>query len=68
MTDAPADIKERPNTTGWRCLYPDIYPLNDLREHDTDGKCWCKPTDDDGLRVHHSMDRREEYENGRKAS
>jgi hypothetical protein len=61
-------MSDNQTTGGWRCLYPDVYPLNDLREHDTEGNCWCDPTDDEGLRVHHSMDRREDYENGRKAS
>ncbi|MDB5848251.1 MAG: hypothetical protein JWP29_2003 [Rhodoferax sp.] len=45
-----------------------VYPLNDLREHEISSTCWCKPTEDDGVMVHHSMDRREEYENGRKPS
>jgi len=45
-----------------------VVPLNDLREH-TAPDCWCKPTEDKGwpdVWVHHSMDRREEYEEGRK--
>lgn len=48
-----------------------VYPLNDFREHETDGKpCWCNPrVEEDGeLVVHNSMDRREEYEQGRKPS
>lgn len=47
-----------------------VYPRNDFRPHETDGKpCWCKPTaNDDGVIVHNSMDRREEYEEGRKPS
>ena len=49
------------------------YPMNDLREHDVDGmSCWCHPQaeecDGGTLIVHNSMDRREEYERGRKAS
>lgn len=45
-----------------------IVPLNDLREHAASKDCWCKPTEDavDDVWVHHSMDRREEYEEGRK--
>ena len=45
------------------------YPKSDLREHETDGKpCWCNPTIEEGGYhiVHHSMDQREEYEQGRK--
>ena len=49
---------------GERC----VYPLDDLREHILKGKCWCHPFDDDGVTVHNSMDRREEFERGRKAS
>ena len=46
-----------------------VVPLNDLREHEASTTCWCKPTEDDewpDIWVHHSMDRREEYEEGRK--
>ena len=46
------------------------YPLNDLREHETDkgAFCWCRPEYDEeyDLYVHRSMDGREEYEEGRK--
>ena len=44
-----------------------VYPLNDLREHilDPQGSCWCKPEEIETVWVHNSMDRREEYENGR---
>lgn len=45
-----------------------VIPINDLRPHVVDGPCWCNPTNDDGVLVHHSMDRREEFEEGRKAS
>lgn len=43
-------------------------PADDLREHISRSNCWCNPTQDDDepdLWVHHSMDRREEYEQGR---
>lgn len=43
-----------------------VRPINDLRPHAW-ADCWCDPTDDDGIAVHHSMDRREEYEQGRRA-
>lgn len=45
-----------------------VVPVDDLREHDTTASCWCRPTYDDGVWVHHSMDRREEYEEGRQPS
>jgi hypothetical protein len=48
-----------------------VVPLHDLREHIASSDCWCKPTEDEGwpdVWVHHSMDKREEYEEGRKKS
>lgn len=48
-----------------------IMPIADLREHDLSPSCWCKPTQDEdepSVWIHHSMDRREEYEQGRKPS
>ena len=53
-----------------------VYPVDDLREHVTSdhmgARCWCKPAEEEvngGLLViHNSMDRREEYEQGRKPS
>jgi nicotinamide mononucleotide adenylyltransferase len=48
-----------------------VIPVEDLREHDVSVKCWCKPTPDDEepwVWVHHSMDKREEYEEGRRTS
>jgi hypothetical protein len=44
-----------------------VYPLNDLREHVTEGECWCSPTLDDeepSLLIHHAMDGREAFETG----
>lgn len=48
----------------WEVRDRHVVPLNDLREHDAISDCWCDPTYDDGVMVHHSMDRREEYERG----
>jgi len=48
-----------------------VYPNSDLREHTTSKDCWCRPTQDEdepSVWVHHSMDGREDYENGRKLS
>lgn len=43
-----------------------VVPVNDLREHDTIGYCWCNPeVDDDLVVIHNSMDERESYEQGR---
>ena len=45
--------------------YWHIYPKGDLKEHDTDDSptCWCRPeTNENGLVVHNSLDRREIYE------
>ena len=43
-------------------------PRDDMRPHQIGPQCWCHPTDDEGVLVHHSLDRREDYEKGRKAS
>lgn len=49
-----------------------VYPIGDLREHDTNGrgKCWCRPSIEDAgseyLVVHNSLDGREMYEDGRR--
>ena len=50
-----------------------VIPVDDLREHTASPECWCNPTLDDvdsetigdDVWVHHSMDLREEYEDGR---
>jgi hypothetical protein len=46
-----------------------VIPNNDLREHVSSADCWCRPSQDEDeplLWVHHSMDQRETYEQGRK--
>ncbi len=46
-----------------------IYPIGDLREHDTYGRtCWCNPKYDQehGLIVHNSADGREDFETGKR--
>ena len=43
---------------------PEVIPTNDLREYQAGCECWCSPRWDDGVLVHNSMDRREEYERG----
>lgn len=39
-----------------------ITPIDDLRPHVETPECWCKPTDDEGVWVHHSLDQRELHE------
>lgn len=41
-----------------------VTPISDLRPHDESPTCWCSPTDDEGVWVHHSLDRREAFERG----
>ena len=36
-----------------------IIPVNDLREYEANGSCWCKPTLDEGVWLRHSMDGRQ---------
>ena len=45
-----------------------VIPVDDLKPHAESAQCWCRPTDDDGILVHHSMDRRESIERGETAS
>lgn len=48
----------------WTATACDVIPVDDLKPHVEGGGCWCRPTDDDGIWVHHSMDRREFAERG----
>lgn len=51
----------------WTIVNLHVLPVDDLREHVADLNCWCHPTpdaDDEDVVVHHSADRREEYERG----
>ena len=42
-----------------------IIPLNDLRPHEPEMKCWCRPEiNEDNVAVHHSMDGREDFQSG----
>ena len=52
---------------GWCVFPPHVFPLSDYRPH-VAIDCWCQPTDQDGILVHHAMDEREQYEEGRKLS
>lgn len=60
--------------SGERTSWPmHIVPLGDLREHIAEEACWCHPTLDDGweygqekIFVHHSMDGREQFEEGKR--
>lgn len=48
-----------------------VVPVNDLRQHVLAMSCWCCPIPDhecEEVILHNSMDRREEYENGRRLS
>ena len=53
----------RPYT--WKVVGNHVCPINDLRPHRVKN-CWCGPEYDDGLTVHNSLDRREEYEDGQR--
>ena len=47
-------------------LLQHVVPTNDLREHEMTAQCWCRPTVDEYVIIHNSMDERESYEQGRK--
>lgn len=58
------------NEEGQPATGAQLTPNGDLREHDLEPGCWCRPTRDpeadlrDGFWIHHSMDNRELYEEG----
>lgn len=44
-----------------------VYPLNDIRPHNTDGlDCWCHPEfdEDDNVVIHNAADGGEAFETG----
>lgn len=46
-----------------------VMPVNDLKEHTPNTDCWCNPTQDTEeleLYIHHALDGREAYENGKR--
>lgn len=44
-----------------------LVPVGDYRDHDYSDECWCKPREiTHGFFSHNSLDRREEYEYGRR--
>jgi hypothetical protein len=47
-----------------------VVPCGDLKRHQLDRTCWCKPCQDEelGFWVHNSADGREKYEEGAKPS
>lgn len=53
----------RPLTDTWH-----VVPIDDLRDHEPDKACWCRPTlneeEDGDVYIHHSLDGRELYETG----
>jgi len=51
------------HTPEWAVDGNHVYPVKDLRKHSIKD-CWCRPTEDDGVVVHNSLDGREHYERG----
>lgn len=49
-------------TSRWIVDRGNVIPINDLCKHWRGSWCWCRPTCDEGIWVHHSMDLREERE------
>lgn len=45
-----------------------VIPVGDTYDHEFSDQCWCQPELDDEYWVatHHSADRREDFENGRR--
>lgn len=46
----------------WGVVGRHVIPVDDQREHYTIVHCWCIPTIDDGVIIHHALDCREYYE------
>ena len=44
-----------------------VLPVEDLRDHYAGADCWCRPTEDEGIAVHSSLDQRELVERGERA-
>jgi hypothetical protein len=58
-----AMLRSTEHKMAWKVDGNHVVPVDDLREHSVTG-CWCRPTDDDGILVHNSLDGREHYERG----
>jgi hypothetical protein len=58
------------HASGWLVLFdggePQLIPIDDLRDHEPSAECWCGPERVDGVVEHRAMDKREEYERGRR--
>jgi hypothetical protein len=58
-----AESSKSVSAVGWGVDRNHVYPVHDLRDHKLTN-CWCKPTEDDGLMLHKSLDGREYFERG----
>lgn len=57
------------NLGGWLATAQYVVPIEDLKYHDAGKKsCWCHPILNNGLLIHNSMDKREEYERKKRKS
>lgn len=46
-----------------------VVPILDLRDHEPHSRCWCRPSQDEedpAVWAHHALDRREDYETGKR--
>lgn len=67
MSERPdSKVTDAPERRPWQVIESDagihVHPISDLRAHLTAVNCWCNPTLDDTIWVHHSADRREAAE------
>lgn len=72
-----ATFKHHMGSNAWQLIHrfqsPEghVVPVDDLKVHILTPECWCCPAPDDDyphVLIHKSMDRREEFENGREPS
>lgn len=73
-------LHEYDHETGWdslpiylrgKLVFRHVVPCGDLKRHQLDPVCWCRPTiddEDETMLIHNSADGREEYEQGRRVS
>lgn len=45
----------------------EVVPMNDIRDHITGMRCWCKPEVDECMTtIHNALDRRDDFMAGRR--
>jgi hypothetical protein len=56
-----------PHLLAWEEICPpsELFPMNDIRQHEPGMKCWCCPEVNETMTIiHNALDRREEFMEG----